>query len=136
MLITPALIPGKPPRGDQMVHWDFSDAYLTKDKFSMLWHLTAAPGQRTTALPRFAAYHQPDERTTHMELRSFLPPLFNKATYESDVASIGDVTFFDEGDSHFGTANNSGEERVVIFFMFVANGNATAHTPGAGAQEQ
>jgi hypothetical protein len=122
LLVTPACTPGRPPSGEQMVHWDFSDAYLSQGKFTMLWHLTAAPGQRTTALPRFAAYHQPDVRTTKEELRAFLPALFDKANYESDAAVVGDVTLFDMCAPHFGTSNESCEERAVVFFMFVARG--------------
>jgi hypothetical protein len=126
MLVTPACVPGRPPVGEQLVHWDFSNAFRAENMFTMLWHLTAAPGQRTTALPRFPAYCQPDERTSHVELRSFLPPLFDKANYESDEADMGDVSFFDECVPHFGTANISSEERVVVFFMFVPCG--TSHT--------
>ena len=128
MLVTPACVPGWPPVGEQLVHWDFSNAFRAENMFTMLWHLTAAPGQRTTALPRFPAYCQPDEHTSHVELRSFLPPLFDKANYESDEADIGDVSFFDECVPHFGTANTSSEERVVVFFMFVPCGTSHKHT--------
>lgn len=123
MLVTPARKPGHPPLGEQLVHWDFSNAYLAQGMYTMLWHLTSAPGQRTTALPRFAAFHQPDERTTPEELRAFLPQLFDKANYESDTVGVGDVSFFDECVPHFGTPNDSSsEERMVVFFMFVPIG--------------
>jgi hypothetical protein len=128
MLVTPARVPGQPPLGEQLVHWDFSNAFLAQGMHTMLWHLSEAPGQRTTALPRFAAHHQPDERTTDLELRAFLPPLFDKSNYESEAASVGDVTFFDQRTPHFGTANESSEERVVVFVMFAPKGSCTTRT--------
>ena len=113
--------------------------------YTMLWHLSEGEGQCTTALPRYAAYHQPNERTLARkepvavrgpagderwkdeqcspDLRSFLPPLFNKANFGDDACAIGDCTFFDEIDAHFGTANASKDkERVVAFFQFVPKG--------------
>jgi len=110
--------------GEQLVHWDFTSAFLTQGMHTMLWHLSEADGQRTTALPRFAAHHQPDQHTLDHpeELRAFIQPLFNKGNYESAAAHIGDVTLPDQCVPHFGTANASSQQRVVAFFMFVPIG--------------
>lgn len=119
MLVTPPRKPGKPSQGEQMVHWDYPRAYNTKNKFTFLMHLSAAPGQRTTALPRFEAHHQPDERTTNEEMKEFLPKLFDKSYYHSVPVQLASVSFFDEKVSHYGTANDSDEERIVVFVMSV-----------------
>jgi len=135
LLVTPALEEGQADAaavGEQLVHWDFPTAYLTQGKYTMLWHLSEAAGQRTTALPRFEAHHQPDERTTNEQLRDFLQPLFDKKNYASEAARIGDVTLFDQCIPHFGTANTSSQERIVVFFMFLPSGThaRTTHISG------
>jgi len=125
MLLTPARVNDKPTKGEQLVHWDFTGAFLTRGMHTMLWHLSEAPGQRSTALPRFAAHHQPDDHTTDEQLRAFLQPMFDKTNYESEVVALGDVTFFDQCMPHFGTANESDLVRAVLFFMFVPINLAT-----------
>lgn len=138
---------------------DFSNAYLARDMYTMLWHLSEGAGQRTTALPRYAAYHQPDERTMGRkeavsvrgpagderwlheqcspDLRPFLPALFNKANFGDDACAIADCTFFDEIDAHYGTANASKQERSVVFLQFVPIGQPQrGSSTQQGAQQQ
>jgi len=47
--------------------------------------------------------------------------LFNNY-YDGIPAAAGDVSFFNEAVPHYGTANNSSQERAVVFFMFVPIG--------------
>lgn len=86
---------------------DFTNAYLASGFFTMLWHMSSAPGQHTTAVPRFPSHCQPDGSTTPEELAHFRPALFNEANYERDVCAVGDMTFFDQVTPHKGTANES-----------------------------
>ena len=68
-------------------------------------------------------------------MKAFLPKLFDKSYYHSVPIHLGSVSFFHEMVPHYGTANDSAEERIVVFVMFVAK-NMPAEQAEAADDEQ
>ena len=133
--IEPKRLVSLPGEGEQAVHWDCAFAYDTlPNTITFLLHCTEGDGIDTTALPLYSAREripatQPRDAVAfgseHMyiktsrrrQLQSAIP-LLDKQHFHRVSARVGDVTLCRQSVPHYGTRNNSGGERVVLFDMF------------------
>ena len=132
--IEPKRLVSLPGEGEQAVHWDCAFAYDTLPRtITFLLHCTEGDGIDTTALPLYSAREripatQPRDavgfgsermhiKTSRREQLQAAIPLLDKQHFHRVAARVGDVTLCRQSVPHYGTRNNSGGNRVVLFAM-------------------
>jgi hypothetical protein len=138
LFIEPKRLVSLPGQGEQAVHWDCAYAYDTPPTtITFLLHCTEGDGIDMTALPLYSARERiPATRprdtvafgsermhttkSRRRQLQSAIP-LLDKQHFHRVSARVGDVTLCRQSVPHYGTRNNSGGERVVLFAMLSAS---------------
>ena len=132
--IEPKRLVSLPGEGEQAVHWDCAYAYDTPPStVTFLLHCSEGVGIDTTALPLYSSREcipatrlrdtvafgseRMRTRSSRCEQLQAAIPLLDKQHFHRVTARVGDVTLCRQSVPHYGTRNNSGGERVVLFAM-------------------
>lgn len=142
--VDPKLLSSSVGQGDQALHWDnYMGLDVSEDRLTVLFHLSAGPGMRTTLLPSFPVQRhfprtRPDEavgfgtpsqrfnqRGKQRMRESF--PLLSKRHFHSEPAQLLDITVCRQSVIHAGSLHrpvkvdgrliNADDYRCVLFLM-------------------
>ncbi len=104
------LLTARAGQGEQLIHFDHHDGFLTKGRFSYLLYLTE--GSQSTAMWRHPLALLPQNDST-VAMKAAYAQLFDKQQYHTVRVHRGQSMFFDERAPHFGSKTH--KLRRVLF---------------------
>jgi len=124
-LVAPKLLKVEPGAGEQVIHWDTSDAWDKRGTYAVIFNCSEdVAGINTTAVPRFSTKREfdfpgPSSATVELDqekMRSRVH-LLKSEWYHRVPFHTGETMFFEQTIPHKGTANDSKKTRVVLFCL-------------------